>query len=274
MRTIILSLGVAGATYTLFVEPFLLNVNYYTIESEKIPPEFDGYKIAIISDVHYTSYLTEYFLKRIINKTNSLDVDLIVGLGDYVKGHKNVKELIVAWRHMQNLKAKDGVLMINGNHDHWADHESSLKLLKESGLSVRHQHRVITHNKQSIVVAGAGDFYEDSPGIDKALRGTPENLFRIVLAHNPDTIDLPRVNHVDLFLCGHTHGGQVAIPFFNYAPILPLNNKSYDRGFRKSAQGEDIFIGRGIGTSILPVRFNSPPEIPVIILKRIPTETR
>ncbi|NQU39869.1 MAG: hypothetical protein HQ523_07955 [Lentisphaerae bacterium] len=93
----------------------------------------------------------------------------------------------------------------------------------------------------------------------------PESDCRIVLAHNPDTADTSFSSRVDLMLSGHTHGGQVRIPFIG-PPVLPVRNKNYSSGLKSSLRGATVFISRGIGWAILPVRFNCFPEIAVLEL--------
>lgn len=98
------------------------------------------------------------------------------------------------------------------------------------------------------------------PRLPKAFEG-----FRIVLAHNPDTADTAYEAPVDFMISGHTHGGQVRIPFFG-SPILPVRNKTYSQGVKQTPKKYPIFISRGIGWSILPIRFNCYPEIAVLEL--------
>jgi predicted MPP superfamily phosphohydrolase len=97
------------------------------------------------------------------------------------------------------------------------------------------------------------------------LRKVPKQDCRVVLAHNPDTADTTARQHTDLFITGHTHGGQVYIPAVG-TPVLPVRNKTYSSGLKKSRRGENVFICRGVGWSILPVRFLCPPEIALLEL--------
>ncbi len=114
-------------------------------------------------------------------------------------------------------------------------------------------------------IAGAGDLWEDHKDLDEILRPIPEGDCRIVLAHNPDTADTSFNSRVDLFLSGHTHGGQVRIPFAG-PPILPVRNKAYSSGLINSPRGTPVFISRGIGWAIFPIRINCFPEIAVLEL--------
>ena len=88
---------------------------------------------------------------------------------------------------------------------------------------------------------------------------------RIVLAHNPDSADTDFEGRIDLMLSGHTHGGQIRIPFYG-PPVLPVSNKTYSSGLKISTKQHPVFISRGIGWAIYPVRFNCFPEIPVLEL--------
>ena len=199
--------------YSTFIERYLLFTNEYEIEFRNLPDEFDGMKILVISDLHYGFLMPELWIKYIINRANSYNPDVIVGVGDYVKKRNSSDELRIAWKYLNKLHAKEGVYFVNGNHDHWADEKIALELLENSKNSIRHKHKIIQREDAKIVVAGAGDFWEDELGIDLGLKGVPTKTFTIVIAHNPDSADLPYENRVDLFISGHTHGGQVILPF-------------------------------------------------------------
>ena len=114
-------------------------------------------------------------------------------------------------------------------------------------------------------MVGVGDLWEDDIDIDEVLREVPKDECRIVLAHNPDSADSPYEGEVDLMISGHTHGGQVNVPFLG-PPVLPVKNKSYSSGLVRTTKGQSLFISRGIGWAIYPVRFNCFPEIPILEL--------
>jgi predicted MPP superfamily phosphohydrolase len=111
---------------------------------------------------------------------------------------------------------------------------------------------------------GAGDLWEDHVGLDGLLGHLGRRECRIVLAHNPDTADTAFESRVDLMIAGHTHGGQINVPFC--PPILPVRNKNYSWGMKASRKGVPVFISRGIGWGVLPVRFDCFPEIAVLEL--------
>jgi len=204
------------------------------------------------------------FLEKIIDKANAIKPDVIVCTGDYVNAKKSQKEINQVWPILKRLSAKEGVYSVLGNHDHWADGELSLEWLEKSGQSVRHASRAIVRGKDQIVIGGSGDLWEDELGIDQAFQSGSEGDFRILLSHNPDAADKYFKTPIDLMLCGHTHGGQVSIPFVG-PPALPVQNKKYLCGLIRTEK-TTLFISRGIGWSMLPVRFNCLPEIAVLNL--------
>ena len=158
-----------------------------------------------------------------------------------------------------------GVFSILGNHDHWADTERSQYWLNHTGQDLRHKVFSIEKGGERIWLAGAGDIWEDHKDLDELLHTVPGSECRIVLAHNPDSADTEFSSRIDLMISGHTHGGQVDIPFVG-TPILPVSNKTYSSGLKKSRRGTTLFISRGIGWAILPIRFNCYPEIAVLEL--------
>lgn len=262
-RWLALSAGaLLTASYPVFIERYLVQVNHYEVPVPHLPPPFVGYRIAHVTDTHLGLLVSTGFLKHVFALANDIASDLIVGTGDFV--HHTRQEVLEFWPLMRKLGARDGVAAVLGNHDHWADSRESLARLEASGFSVRHRARVLERQGHRLVLAGAGDLMEDSFGLDEVLdRARPEDC-RIVLAHNPDSADRTTNGRIDLMLSGHTHGGQVRLPGFG-APVLPVRNKLYDQGLIRSGQ-TSLFISRGIGWAVAPVRFNCAPEIAVLTL--------
>ena len=249
------------------IERYFVRFKEYEFHSSKIDKSFDGYKIAIVSDVHYGFLNPKFWILWIVSRINGYKPNLIVGLGDYVKKRNFDTELLEIWPSLLSLQATDGVYFINGNHDHWANHKLSLQLLEDSKHSLRDKHITIRKDSSSIVIGGIGDHWEDRTKIDSALKGSSNKHLRIVLAHNPDSSNMAHQEPVDLFISGHTHGGQVTIPILNRSPILPVKDKNFNYGFKKNRFGEDVFISPGLGWSILPIRFFCPAEVSILVLK-------
>ncbi len=249
------------ASYSVFIERNLVQINSYRIPVPSLPKAFNGFRVVHLTDLHLGVLASESFIEGVVKKANSVMPDIIVCTGDYVQAGNSTKEIDIVWPILLKLKAKHGVYTILGNHDHWADTEKSLQWLQRSGQSVRHSCKPIYKGKQRILIGGAGDYWEDDLNIDLCFSSSDEGDCRILLAHNPDSIDTKFQTPLSLILSGHTHGGQVSIPFYG-PPVLPVSNKRYSSGLIETEKG-NLFISKGIGWAICPVRFNCCPEIAV-----------
>lgn len=256
------------ASYPLLIERTTVVTNNYRIAVPNLPDSFSGFRIVHLSDVHYGRLTSLAFVRGIVERANRLEPDLIACTGDYVYGSNSNETIDAVWQVLSQLTAPHGVWSVLGNHDHWADTERSDYWLKKSGQDLRHKAVRIERNGQPLWLAGAGDFMTDFRRLDPLLEQIPDQECRIVLAHNPDTADSDCSRRIDLMLAGHTHGGQVRLPFM--APLYnPIQNKSYVSGSITAARGFPLFISRGIGWTILPVRFNCYPEIAVLELVKV-----
>ena len=251
-------------SYPVFIERALVQVNKYRIPVQNLPAAFHGFTIAQLTDLHFGFLVSEAFVEGIVHRTIALGTDVIVCTGDYVHQRNSTEEIDKVWPILSKLVAKDGVYSVLGNHDHWADSERSLYWLERTGQNIRHACRPIDRGGDRLFIGGAGDFWEDTLGIDEAFACSEEGAYRVLLAHNPDSVDTEFAAPLSLVLSGHTHGGQVVVPFFG-PPILPVRNKRYSSGLIRTPRTQ-LFISRGIGWAIYPIRFNCYPEIAVLEL--------
>ena len=219
---------------------------------------------------------------RVVKEVNALEKDLLVITGDILTSSVNdfwkrwlpsIKEdyLSMLIEVLDNLKDGDKIAVL-GNHDQWDGKETEQRLVRELesiGFSVlRNSSKKVTRGTESIYITGTDDFWF-SYDLPKALRDIPGNAFKILLSHNPDvTGDIQKEMKIDLTLCGHTHGGQVALPFISHH-FIPIKNPSrYLAGLVKEPYGY-TYVNRGIGTLVFPFRINAPPEITSIILQKV-----
>ncbi len=257
--------SILAISYPVFIERYLVQFNIYRIPVPRLPEEFNGIKLLHISDLHYGPLVPFSFVEKLFQKVQAIDKDIIVCTGDYIRERNSTEQINTIWPLLSKLVAPEGVFSVLGNHDHWGDTERSLYWLEKSGQNARSKAIPIERKGQRLWVVGVGDLWEDDMDIDEVLRKVPKDECRIVLAHNPDSADNPYEGEVDLMISGHTHGGQVNVPFFG-PPVLPVKNKSYSSGLVKTTKGQSLFISRGIGWAIYPVRFNCFPEIPILEL--------
>lgn len=253
-------------SYPVLIERNLVLVNSYEVAVDNLPASFNGFTIAHLTDIHLGALVSDSFVAGIVERTNSLEADIIACTGDYVHKRNSREEIDRVWPLLARLKARHGVYSVLGNHDHWADSDRSLFWLDETGQGIRHKSVAIKKGEDRLLVGGAGDIWEDVLGIDSAFSSARSDDCCILLSHNPDSVDTEFTTKIALTLCGHTHGGQVRLPFFG-APVLPVNNKRYSSGLIATTKTQ-LFISRGIGWAIYPVRFNCYPEIALLKLYR------
>ncbi|MDH3348356.1 MAG: metallophosphoesterase [Desulfobulbaceae bacterium] len=251
-------------SYPVFIERNIVRVNRYRIALTDLPPSFRGFTLAHLTDLHLGPLVSPSFIAGVVWKTNQLGADAIVCTGDYVHGKNTIEEIEKVWPLLSQLKATHGVYTVLGNHDHWADTDRSLYWLERTAQNIRHQCKPIYRGKERILLGGAGDYWEDDLRIDETFSGSGEKECRILLSHNPDSVDTPFDTPLSLVISGHTHGGQVVVPFGG-PPILPVINKQYSSGLITTPRTQ-VFISKGIGWAIYPVRFNCYPEIALLEL--------
>lgn len=243
---------IALLAWGFLIEPHLLVVKHYKLKSETL----QGLRIVFASDFHIGKY-SKSRLKRIVKLINKQNANLVLLGGDFIKGHDGAGSLGIEEQALELAKIKAPVISVLGNHDGWYDKELVRDTLKEHGIRVLENSSV---TEQGVCVAGVEDLQTAFPDIPKALKDTTSP--RILLSHTPD-IYYDVEEKVDLILAGHTHGGQICIPFFG-APVVP---SKYGSKFAERIinDGKNLMIiTKGLGTSILPVRINSVPEIVVI----------
>jgi predicted MPP superfamily phosphohydrolase len=158
-----------------------------------------------------------------------------------------------------------------GNHDQWDGKHTAERLvnkLERIGVSVlRNRSEAVRRGKETIYIGGTDDYWF-SYDLDKTLRTVPESAFKIILSHNPDVrADMNQETRVDLALCGHTHGGQLAIPFLSHHFVPIKNPARYLSGIVKEPYGY-TYVNRGIGTLVFPFRLAAPPEITCFTLRK------
>jgi hypothetical protein len=226
-------------------------------------------RLAVLSDLHVGSpWNGRSRLAHVVDMVNAQHPDAIVLLGDYViqgvLGGRFVEPEDVAGE-LSRLSAPRGVYAVLGNHDWWFDGERVRRALVSAGLRVLENEAVpVAHAEGRFWVAGLADLMTRRPDVRCALRAVPAGEPVLLLSHGPDLFEsVP--DRVTLTLAGHTHGGQVRLPFIG-APIVPsIYGQRYAAG-RVVEKGRTMFVTTGIGTSILPLRFGVPPEIVMLTL--------
>ena len=273
LRTAVAGAGAVWA-YSFFVETRLFRVSRRSLVINHLPAALHGLRVVQLTDIHHGPTLSLDYIRRVIDAANALGPDLVLLTGDYVYRSDAYIEPVVA--ELSRLGGKIGVVGVLGNHDWWHDaahardafERASIPLIDNTRLFVSTDRRIVRDRPgDGLCIAGVGDLWEDQTLFDEALGGVAEGMPRLLLSHNPDVAEDTRLmrHRVDLMLSGHTHGGQCWVPGLG-TPITPSKfGSKYASGL---VQGPScrVFVSRGIGTTILPMRFAIPPEISVIDL--------
>ncbi|MEH6940301.1 metallophosphoesterase [Bacillus sp. JJ722] len=263
-------IGVSSRYYAEYIEPYWIDITYHTISDEHIPNGFSGSTIVQFSDTHLGFQYQLNDLNKTVGLINELKPDLIVFTGDLMDNPNHYQYPTRIVPILQKLHASLGKLCIYGNHDH-GGYGSNLyrKTMEDSGFIVLHNSNTIIKNKmnQSIYISGLDDAMLGKPDWGKALHNIPQNAYSILLSHAPDFADRANNEPISLQLSGHSHGGQVKIPFYGALVTPPFAKKYYEGMYE--LENMKLYVNKGLGTTRLPFRFLARPEITVFTLQSI-----
>lgn len=270
LAAILLLLG-GLAFWAFLIEPGRLVLHEEAIQIENWPKELSGLRVAVLSDIHVGGpFIDDWKLRLIVERTNQLQPDLIVLLGDYMSGnswHSHRVEPEVFAPALKDFRAPLGVYSVLGNHDWWYDGKKIRLALEQHGITVlENEVAEVKWRDGSFWLAGLADLWTRPQSVKETIARVSTGKAVIALTHNPDIF--PRIPAtVSLLLAGHTHGGQVNFPLIG-RPIAPSDfGERYVAG-HVFENGHHLFVTTGIGTSILPVRFRVTPEIVLLTIVR------
>ncbi len=229
-----------------------------------LPEAFRGLRIVQLTDIHHGLYFPEAALNLVVELTNKLDPDIVALTGDFVTRSRNYIEPVA--EILSGLNAGEGVYAVLGNHDFrvGADHISSA--LDRNGIEVlRNRHVMLRRRGQKLCLAGIDDFLYRAD-LPRAMRGISDRTPTVLLSHNPAIIEDAAHMGISLVLSGHTHGGQIRLPFLGCVYGHSEEHMRFKVG-RDSLRSTQIYVSRGIGTVVLPIRYGCPPEIPHFVLE-------
>jgi uncharacterized protein len=258
----------ATSVYGRGVEPRWFELKTIDITIVGLNPVFEGYKIVQLSDIHARSGIMDrQQLKKVANIANQQQPDLIALTGDYITDHPEKAEAMLT-KTFSQLKAVDGIVAIMGNHDREEkdDHIPIERALAQAKVNVlRNAVYSIDKAGHKLNIAGVDDVFFKYANLPLTISQLPQTGTNILLAHEPDFVDVAAATHkFALQLSGHSHGGQIVIPFL--PRLLPHMARKYVTGHH-TIGGTQLYVSSGVGTTGLPqARINCRPEISVIVL--------
>jgi predicted MPP superfamily phosphohydrolase len=257
--------GIVVCGYGILVRRRWFVIKRVDIPIKGLDAKFDGYRIAHLSDLHIGTLTTVEWGKRWTEAANRENPDLAVITGDMVTSgvayHTDIAEVI------STLKAKDGVFVSMGNHDYFGEGEPLITLINGRGARVlRNEGHVIERTGARVYLAAIDDTWTRRDDMTKALRDRPEGAPTILLAHDPERFRQASKAGVALTLSGHTHGGQIAMPFFYKWISLSHLAHHFHLGLYKDGDAS-LYVHPGLGTTGPPMRLGIAPAVVILTLR-------
>jgi uncharacterized protein len=264
----------ARLSYARHVEPTWLEVNQHDIPIAGLPTAFAGLRIAQMTDFHCSKHVTATYLQEAVDLTHLQNPDVIVLTGDFI--HKGFAHIDAMAQVLGKLRAPLGVFAVLGNHDFSVRnalglrryrhlHNAVADALSSQGIDVlQNETRTLERDLQTLYLAGVEDLWSRECNPEQAFAGLAAEVPRIVLAHNPCTIERLGSHRCDLMLSGHTHGGQINLPRLGRV-TLGRKGRQFAAGFYQHGSSL-LYVNKGIGFGFR-VRFGVRPEVAVFQLQ-------
>ncbi len=277
-RTAAIGAALAGGAaafvyYSYAVEPLDIQVTQMPLTLSRLDPAFDGYRVVQISDIHMDTFMTYGRLIYAIDRVNRLEPDLIAITGDFVSANAryDAAELTAG---LSQLRARDGVFSVLGNHDHLSDPNRVRDVLAAARIvELPNAVHTIVRGQAKLHICGVDDWTVGADRLDAVLAALPGEGAAILLAHEPEFAnESASTGRFDLQLSGHTHGGQINIPIPGLWTLITAVYADRHRAGWYVKDGMQLYVNRGLGMIVLPLRFNATPEITVLTLLSPPRD--
>jgi uncharacterized protein len=261
--------GLGASIYSTLVEPLWFDVVEVSLTLPRLPRAFSGYRIVQISDIHAGEEFMPSHLGVVVEKVLELRPDVVTMTGDFVYSSPKMTAGILEKTGglLAEISESFPVFAVMGNHDHWWDVERVREMLHHSNVTELINDFFTVEREGSLLhLCGVDDFYEQRAKLNPILSRLPEEGCAILMAHEPDFADKSSATgRFDLQISGHSHGGQVVIPFYG-PPVLPRHGRKYPSGLYKILNMYQ-YTNRGIGMVFPYVRFLCRPEITLFVLE-------
>ncbi len=257
--------ALALAVWGVFVRRRWVMTRQLEIVVAGLPPEFDGYRVAQLSDLHIGGLTPLRWGKAWAARSNAAAPNLVVVTGDMVSSgvnfHADIADVI------GSLHAEDGVFVSMGNHDYFGDGEPLITLLRAKGAIVlRNEGQKVMRGEASMFVAGVDDTWTKRDDLKLAMADRAPGAFTLLLAHDPGLFPAAVKQGIQLVLSGHTHGGQVAMPFFPKLLSLGKLAHRFHLGIYRDGNST-LYVHPGLGTTGPPIRLGVAPEVAILTLR-------
>jgi uncharacterized protein len=264
-----------GGIYMSKFEPSWLEVTELKLKLPHLPKSFSGFRLVQISDLHFSGWMNAERLHEVMSAVSSLSPDLLAITGDFALAHfrrsqqEDQERYTELTQVLSNYTSDFPTIGSMGNHDYWVDPVAMQGIFRDSGIiELSNNVHIIKSGGESLCLAGVGDIWYKQDRLDLVEAQVPQDMCAILLAHEPDFADTSARNgRFDLQISGHSHGGQIVLPFIG-PPILPRLGKKYSQGLYRV--GDMLqYTNRGVGMIPPYLRLNCRPEITVFTLESV-----
>jgi len=259
------ALGLLVCGYGVTFRRWFFVTRRVDIRVRGLDPRLDGYRIVHLSDLHIGALTPAWWAKRWIVRANAEKPDAVAVTGDLVTSGVAFHEAIADV--LGELRARDGVFCAMGNHDYFGEGEPLISLIRSRGPKVlRNEGVTVEHNGARLYIAAIDDTWTRRADLDRALAEQPENVATVMLAHDPDKFPQIAERDVQLVLSGHTHGGQIAVPFLaRWINASKLAHHFHIGVYEE--KGSTLYVHPGLGTTGPPIRLGVAPAVVVLTLR-------
>jgi predicted MPP superfamily phosphohydrolase len=260
-----------GAEYGLLSRGAVFQVEGVTLKLSRLPCSFSGIRLAHISDIHMGGWMNGERLRRVAELIFAENPDLLLITGDFFIGRdagvmtRQTMEGLTA--ELSRLAKSFPTFAVLGNHDYWTDAGKVRQILSSAGITeLTNTAFTFKRGEDRLHICGVDDVWQGDARLDDVIARLSDDGVAILLAHEPDFADVSAATgRFDLQLSGHTHGGQIVLPFVG-PPVLPYLGRKYPSGLYKVREMYQ-YTNRGVGAGRMPLRINCPPEITLFTLE-------
>lgn len=256
----------AASAYAGLIAPHNYEVTETDIFIRDLPERFEGFRITQLTDVHHSRIVTLEEVRHVVALAQQTKPDLIALTGDYTTTYRRFIEPCA--EALGSLDAPEGIWAVLGNHDHYTDPELTTRALARRHITVLNNgNTTLRRGPDALQLAGIDDWSWNGTDWRRAFYGINPKLPAILLSHQPIVLDFEEAQKASLILSGHTHGGQIRLPFIGAPARFATSDMKYASGLFRRGQTQ-LYVSRGTGVIGLPVRFGVRPEIAVLRLRQ------
>ena len=256
----------ATAAYARLIEPYNYLISETDIFISDLLQAFEGFRITQLTDIHHSRILGIDEIRRVVNLAQQTRPDMFVLTGDYSTSYRRYIEPCA--EALSTLSAPEGVWAVLGNHDHYTDPELTTRALQRQHIAVLNNvNTILRRGSDAIQLSGIDDWTWNATDWARAFSGLKASTPTILLSHQPTVLDFEQTKDVSLILSGHTHGGQLNLPFLGAPARLFTKDMRYARGLFRRGETQ-LYVSTGTGVIGLPLRLGVRPEIAVLRLRR------